>query len=188
MIETLYENEWVSLKRAVDPAKGIKGYVFSHEKRCNGEIIAILPYRYSEDAEDGVQFLLRKEVTPCWSMKQEISSLTGGMEPQLLHSALATKELWEEAGYAIHVDKLVSLGTCRGTKSCDTVYHLFTVDLSEVKRTGKGEGDGSELEKKAHCYWTDNIDEAVDPMVYVMYHRMLEIDKAKKEKEEEQCS
>jgi len=58
MLKTLCENDWVSLL-------DLNGYVYSHETRCNGVIVAILPYRRTEKGR--LQFLLRREITPCWS-------------------------------------------------------------------------------------------------------------------------
>ena len=101
----------------------------------------------------------------------------------------------EESGYEIKVNDLISLGTCFGTKSTDTIYHLFSVDLTGkvqlgtqkdindmkdelmnnvTKNTNKiyGKGDGSKLEEKAYCFWTDKIDDAVDPLVFILYYRL----------------
>lgn len=137
-VETLKDNEWLSLKKMVDPENGVNGYVFSHETRCNDHIVSILPYRL---VGDKMEFCLRKEVTPCWSMKQHISSITGGVED---NDPLTTAihEIDEEAGYKVSPNELVSLGTCFGTKSCDTIYHLYTVNLTNKER-GIASGDGS---------------------------------------------
>ena len=144
-------------------------YVFSHEIRCKGRIIAILPYR---KANGKTQYLLRIEPNPAWGYHDKhISSITGGLEKSDTQTALL--EIKEEAGYSVHEDDLIDLGICRGTKSTDTVFRLFSVDLSG-KTCKKATGDGSELEKLAYCYWGDEteINKAVDPLIYVMFVRL----------------
>ena len=44
-ITTLKANSWLSLMEIKDPDKGINGYVYSHETRCQGQIVLVLPYR-----------------------------------------------------------------------------------------------------------------------------------------------
>jgi len=166
-IETLCENPWLELKKVVDPENGVNGYVFSHEKRCDGKIISVLPYRI---ADGGIQYLLRQEVTPCWGMESVVSSITGGYEGgDILDDVV--KEMKEEAGYTITKDEVIQLGTCFGAKSSDTVYSLYSVDLTG-KDQGQAKGDGSELEAKAHCFWAPDISKARDPFVYVSFFRI----------------
>ena len=50
-IVTLCDNKLVSLMKIVYPEKGINGYVYSHETRCDGNIISIVPYRFIYDSE-----------------------------------------------------------------------------------------------------------------------------------------
>ena len=166
---TLFSNDWVELKEIKNPSEGINGYVYLHESRCDGKIIVLFPFR---SKPNGMEYLLRKEVTPCWSMKQIISSITGGYEKSKGIKGTAVMELEEEAGYEITEDDLIGLGTCRGTKSCDTVYHLFAVDLTGKEKTTDAKGDGSELEAKAECVWLKNLDECEDPMAYVACMRL----------------
>jgi 8-oxo-dGTP pyrophosphatase MutT (NUDIX family) len=140
MIETLFSNEWLSLKSVREPDQLVYGYVFSHETRCQGKIVVVLPYRYNEAGE--VEFLVRSEVTPCWSMKPILSAVTGGYEGGSIDED-AVRELQEETGYACEIEDLVDLGTCYASKSSDTVYNMFAVNL-----TGKiaGELTGDPLE------------------------------------------
>ena len=168
-IETLYKNKWLSLINMIDVENGVHGYVYSHETRCQGKIIATLPYRKDEKGE--FEYLLRNEITPCWGMQSEISSITGGTEKGKTIKQITVEELKEEGGYEVSEDDLESLGICYGTKSCDTIYHLFTVDLT-WKRKGEAVGDGSELEKKDNCFWTSNIYESNDPILYVLWKRL----------------
>lgn len=169
----LFTNEWISLNKIVDIENGIHGYVYSREESCNGEKVAILPFRKEPDT-NYLYFLIRREVTPCWDPTTHfISTITGGVEKGDPFET-AVNELWEEAGYDIESTDLNYLGTVFGVKSTDTVYHLFTVDLTSFDQTGEADGDGSELEKKAWCEWVDPevvLDEMVDPMGYAIFAR-----------------
>lgn len=169
-ITTLFENKWLSFREMVDKNNGIHGYSFIHEIRCEGKIVSILPYRKNGGK---VEYLFRSEFTPCWSLTEsKISSITGGCDHGTpLESALI--ELKEEAGYSKKAEDMVFLGNCHGTKSADTVYFLYTVDLTNDKM-GEATGDGSELETKSHCYWTnaDEIVKADDPLLPTSFVRI----------------
>ncbi len=170
-VKTLHENKWVSLQSVSNEDEWGPGeYVYSHETRCKGEIIAVLPYRFEPDGS--ISFLLRSEVTPCWGVNPCISAITGGVEEGLTPAETTMLELDEEAGLIVTADGLTPLGACRGTKSSDTVYHLFACDVTG-KRRGEAKGDGSYLEKVAHCFWSKNVHDAVDPMVYALVYRLM---------------
>jgi len=170
---TLFSTDWVELKQVVCPARNVKGYDYLHESRCNGKIVVLLPFRRTKSK---TEYLLRKEVTPCWSMQQVISSITGGYEKSKGIKGTAVMELEEEAGYEVKEKDLIPLGTCRGTKSSDTTYHLFGIDLTGIDKTTGAEGDGSELEKQATCEWMSNLNKCEDPMAYVAYTRLREME------------
>lgn len=168
-IETLYSDEWLSLKKMVYPEKGINGYTFSHETRCNGKIIAVLPFKIEHSC---YYYCLRQEVTPCWhETKQMLSSITGGYEKDKGIKGTVVDEVKEEAGYYIKENELIDLGTCQGTKSCDTIYHLFAVDVTSKKQM-KAKGDGSTLESKAECVWMMDLAGCVDPLAYILEYRL----------------
>jgi hypothetical protein len=169
-IETLCDNEWLSLKNIVYPERDINGYVFSHEKRCQGKIIVILPFKVEERGM--IMYLLRSEVTPCWHIEKPItSSITGGFEKEKGLKKTVIMELKEEGGYTVKEEELIELGVCRGTKSCDTVYHLFSVNLT-TKKQREAKGDGSVLEAKAKCFWSLDLEGCEDPLAYVCYYRL----------------
>lgn len=167
----LWNNEWLQL-RILEHAPLVKGYVYSHEKRCDGQIVAILPYRFIDNE---FHLLFRLEDTPCWS-KQNFPdvcpcSFTGGVDPGMNPLDTAVKELAEESGYVIDPANMFSLGTCKGTKSTDSTYHLFTCDLANYKSTQELHIE-SEHEKMSGYQWV-NIDDAYnnldlyfkDPMI-----------------------
>lgn len=165
--ETLYENKWISLKKIVSDEH--HDYIFSHETSCNGKKVAILPFK---EENDHIWYLVRDEVTPCWrGDKKVISSITGGVDEDDIRDVVI-KEMQEEAGYSIQRKDLMYLGQCFGTKSCDTVYHLYAVNLTGKLKTIVTTNDP--LEAKAGCRWTMNaVEQAEDPLVYVLFIKLL---------------
>mgnify|MGYP001589623475 CR=1 FL=1 len=168
--EVLHANEWVSLHVVRDLARGVGGYVYSHETRCAGRIVALLPYKRLGDGT--LRYLLKSEMTPCWSFDQTLSSITGGYEGGAIEDD-AVREMLEETGYEITVDELISLGTSYASKSSDTVYSLFSVDLTGRPR-GEALGDGSRVEAESLAVWCTGADlvDVQDPQVAVMFTRL----------------
>lgn len=168
-IETLHDNEWLSLRVVREPDRGVNGYVFSHESRCQGRIVAVLPYR---DTPDGREYLVKSETTPCWSMDQELSAITGGYEGDDIAED-AVREMAEETGYVITRELLIPLGESYASKSSDTVYSLFSVDLTG-RVAGEAVGDGSRLEAESPAVWLSASDLTTirDPQVSVMLLRL----------------
>lgn len=170
--EVLHHNEWVSLMKVSNPAAGVSGYVYSHETRCQGRIVAVLPFRVIRGKRRAwAEFLLKSEVTPCWGMEQVVSAITGGYEGGDIEDD-AVREMLEETGYAITRDELIPLGTCFASKSADTVYSLFAVDLTG-REAGEAIGDGSRLESESRAVWLEGSDLLAirDPQVSVMFLR-----------------
>jgi 8-oxo-dGTP pyrophosphatase MutT (NUDIX family) len=163
----LYKGKWLSLYE-------IDGYVCSNETRCNGRIVAVLPYRkVTVDGNTTIHFLLRKEVTPPWcavsDRKEMVNSITGGIES---HDPMddAIREVKEEAGYDIPKEKMIYLGESFGAKSSDTVYKYFTCDVTGLTNT-EPKGDGSKLESVEKCEWFSKIDKADDVLVYALWYK-----------------
>lgn len=168
--ELLYETPWLTLRMVREPDLGINGYVYSHEARCGGRIVALLPFKVSDDGY--LRYLVRSEVTPCWSLQQRRSAITGQHEPGDIEDD-AIRELFEEAGFTVGRDDLIPLGESRASKSSDTVYSLFSVDLTGQKSV-KPLGDGSRLEAEGSTFWmtADELLAVEDPQVSVMYLRL----------------
>ena len=174
MTKTLFRTKWLSLKRIKTSEYE---YIYSHETRCNGKIIAILPYQITPQ---GIQFLVRNEITPAWGKKLKIRcAITGGVKYLKSQSAYtqaeltAIDELKEETGYTINKEELINLSTSCGTKSTDTIYYLYSVNLSN-KLPGEITTNDP-LEKLATNQWiTENIIKYIlDPLVSLMYIRLL---------------
>lgn len=167
--ETLHENEWLSLRVVRKPAAGVNGYVYSHETRCKGRIVAILPYR---DTPEGREYLLKSEMTPCWGFDQVLSAITGGWEGGGIEDD-AVRELLEETGYDVKPGFLIPLGQSYASKSADTVYDLFSVNLTG-REQGEALGDGTRVEAESAAVWAGaaTLTAVMDPQVHVMYLRL----------------
>jgi hypothetical protein len=169
VIAVLHANEWLSLYVMRKPEAGVNGYVFSHESSCQGRKMAILPYR---EQASGREYLIKSEVTPCWGLAPVRSALTGGYDGGDIAED-AVRELWEEGGYQVPSDELIYLGQAYASKSADTVYDLYSVDLTG--HVGhEPPGDGSRLESEAEALWVDaeEIARIMDPHVSVMFVRL----------------
>jgi 8-oxo-dGTP pyrophosphatase MutT (NUDIX family) len=140
----LYDNKWLQLKE-------IDGYVYSHEIRCNGIIVMVLPYRRTGS---NFEFLVRAEITPCWSKKPTLSAMTGGAESPEGPAEDVVRELYEEAGYRVKADQLKFLGMVRASKSADTYYHLFTIDVTGMT-PDQATGDGSKNDLAPSVWLTE---------------------------------
>lgn len=167
MDKILYKNKWLSLHE-----KDFNGYpyIYSHETRCNGHIIAVLPYRLKQNGD--YEFLMISEVTPCWSEQPISGCITGGWENGKKLKEVTVKELFEEAGYKVTVDDIISLGTCRGTKSNDTIFHLYTVDLTD-KDPHKANGNNEFGDYTRTNAWYESVLTSEDPITYTVYVKLL---------------
>lgn len=170
IVNELYTTPWISLRLVQQPDAGVNGYVYSHETRCKGRIVAVLPYRHT--AARGNEYLLRSEITPCWSMKPLLSAITGGWEGGDIRDD-AVRELLEETGYTAMPDEMTALGESYASKSSDTTYSLFTVDLTG-REPGELTGDGSPLDAYASAVWVKGPDlaDVMDPQVSVLFLRL----------------
>lgn len=127
------------------------GYFFVREVRCNGVIVCLLPFRVTPDQ---LEFLARVELCPAHGPELERCSITGGVAPGQSIKETALQELWEEAGYRVEADALMSLGSLRPSKSADTIVHLFAVEVSGQAQSPPP-GDGTRFEATASVEWVN---------------------------------
>ena len=163
---TFVSTEWLSLK--YKQLEDGRRYFYSHETRCNGLIVAILPYRATQY---GFEVLLRYENTPCWREGPHICSITGGIEAGDTAQETVIKELKEETGYDLTglEHRIYALNSIKGTKSSDTDYYLFAVNLTNLE---PGEANPEPGEESETQRWHKYIPyETADPLVYAIYHR-----------------
>lgn len=145
----IQSTNWVSLKHLHYSEENIN-YVYSHECRCNGKIVAFIPYRIVDGV---IEVLIRNEATPCWNGRFLVpSSFTGGVDPGSTIFDTVVKELKEESGFVVRKEECSYLGQTFGSKSSDTIYYLFAIDLTGKDKTEELVSE-NDFEKTAHCEW-----------------------------------
>lgn len=91
-------------------------YVFMHENRCNGNIVAVLPYRI---VDNKIDVLVRYENNPAWTNKRDeflLTMITGGVENDISETVMT--ELREEGGYVIdEIERFEQIGSFRNSKA-----------------------------------------------------------------------
>lgn len=161
----IFGNKWLQIRNAVWSERGVEGYFFSHEASCDGEKVAVMPFRRGVS---GTEYMVRNEVTPCWGWESQFSSLTGGVEKGN-PVATAVMEIKEEAGYDVDPGELIDLGTCWGTKSTDTTYYLYGADVTGLEQ-GEAAGDGSTLDAEGTvAFKSYPVAVSKDPIVAKLY-------------------
>jgi len=146
------------------------GYIFLHESRAAGQIVALLPYR---DSGSEREYLARLEVCPAHSPQLERCCITGGVNPNSTPPAAAVQEMYEEAGYRITQDALIPLGTVRPIKSADTTVHLYAIDVTGMIAV-TAPGDGSKFEVGSSTEWVEYAAavEQKDPLLIAALARL----------------
>lgn len=191
MIETLYDNEWVSVRRLVLPNFDIEGYVYAHESRCAGRIATIMPFRVIEDklcqhvthaADDcqqnngqdepdaHIEFLMHDELIPCWHTTQPcLCTISGYFDADIDDvgcRSTTVRTLLRVAGYRVNASDLIDLGYSFTSRSADTIHFIYAMDLTDVEPTTTGDST---------CRWV-NYDELVvssDSQSHVAWTRLL---------------
>lgn len=165
--ELLFGDEWIQLRKANGR------YTFSHEVRCDGKIVVVLPFEKEPNSE--LHVLARVEETPCWEGDKPLAcSLTGGIDAGETPEEAAIKELREEIGFVVTEKDLISLGTMYATKSTDTVYYIFAVQIT--KETEKVDP----TDKNSLGVWMNlkDLSKTVDPFLLAgslrLQHKLME--------------
>ena len=162
MEQTLYANDFLSLKKRGN-------YIYSHESRSDGKLVAVLVYDSSRP--DAV--LGRYEICPAHDdPSPQLCAITGGVENGKTPIESAIRELREEAGYCADEMDLDPLGEVRPSKSADTQTYLYAFDANG-KVQHEITGDGSEYERGSYCEWVSKK-QAIwckDPLMAVMITR-----------------
>ena len=183
-LETLWKNKWISIRKRPD------GYTYLHEDRCNGMLVAVLPFKF---VKDNMCYLARFEVIPPHLLPEQTleegsknpapSCITGGVDiPDPLDlSREVLRELEEEAGYIVDKSKLIELGSIKQSKIADTIIYLFAVNVTGMEKV-KPPGDGSKLEKIAKCKWVTEplVIWGSDPIMPVIILRLKDVVNSKR--------
>jgi len=138
--EPVGTNKWVSLRQKIMKL-GDKEfrYIYSHEDRCDGRIVVILPSRRTKDG--GKEYLFTREHNSLFGYNY--TAMTGGVDAKTTDikkiREQAIKELQEETGI---MSGLKFVKEFTSIKSSDNKYFLFTEDVG-IEKPMSVEGDGS---------------------------------------------
>jgi len=167
----VYSDKFLAIIQRVTDLNIDNPYTFLFEKRSNGKLVVILPYRRNEN--DELEFLIRKESVLVWNPEMMYTeSITGGVEEDDPHKT-AVMELEEEGGYIVPFDDFVFLGRTRIAKHANTFVYMYTVDLTNYKRMSDY-GDGSKSEKMSFSYWSSDITGVESTILYKILYVMFE--------------
>ena len=151
-------------------------YWFLHEDRCDGHVVAVVPFRQVDGEDLDYEYLLLPQVTQCWTLENPVySSFTGGVDAGEDPVTAAVREFGEESGYQASIEKFIPLGTCYASKSSSTLYHLFSVDLTNKEPAYAF--DQAEVDEgiTRPPEWLPVPTVAEDAIVYVIAWRLMQM-------------
>lgn len=99
-------------------------YVYASQ--LGGMMALLLPYRKKMGTP---QYMLRRELVPCWDNHMDICGIAVIGEQNDLESLLIDT-LKKESGYQISARELKCLGVCATDRYSDTTCFLYAVDLT----------------------------------------------------------
>ena len=168
----VYSDDFLSIYQRYTNLNPDNPYTFLFEKRSNGKLVVILPFRRNENGE--LEFLIRKETVIVWNPNEKYTvSITGGVEDDDPHKT-AVMELAEEGGYITKFENFIYLGYTKIAKHANTNVFMYAIDLTNMKRT-TAYSDGSDMEKIAFSYWSDNIGDVESTILYKILYRLFEM-------------
>lgn len=145
------------LKEASTP----KGpYVYASQ--LGGMMAVLLPYRKRMGS---AQYLLRRELIPCWDSHMDICGI-GVIGEQGALEGLLIETLKAESGYQITPNELKCLGVCAADRYTDTTCFLYAVDLT---RRGVAEEKLEVAEEMTFWGTAEDVLESVDSQLITCY-------------------
>lgn len=162
----IFNNPAISIMEA---DKHGKPYIYSHDTYSSGRRVLILPYRKHLG---GHEFLLRRELIPCWDQAADTCAVSTRVKDDNVEETII-KELMDLTGYDIAPSELMHLGLCMGSKTSDTVYELYTVDLSDRA----SEELPYHIVEGEHSFWgkDDDILKSIDAQLITCYTRLMHL-------------
>ncbi len=157
MSNAMKERSALVLKEAVTP-KGSYAYA----SQTGGMMAVLLPYRKKMGA---AQYLLRRELIPCWDSHMDICGIAVLGEQSELEKLLV-EAIKQESGYQVSVGELKCMGVCATDRFTDTTCFLYAVDLTRHS----GAEEKLEVEEEM-TFWgtTEDVLESVDSQLIACY-------------------
>lgn len=158
----LYQDEIVSVRESI---KNNEKYTYTHEEISHGKRVVILPFRKKMG---GRQFLLRREFIPCWDSHTDVCAISSKVQDDDPEKTII-EQLLKSTGYEIKSSELIRLGVVSASKSSDTTYYLYGLDLS------KHDKEEEKLEvKEDMSFWgtDDDIMDSIDAQLVACYGKL----------------
>lgn len=133
-------------------------YVYVHYPDCEGKSVVVLPFK-KEKGE--TKYLGVSEICLPHSEKPQTYMVGGGINPKETKENAAIRELKEETGYTADEKELIYLGESYLSKACDTIMHLFAIEITDDVKKEKAKGDGTKGEIGIESVWMTE-DELID--------------------------
>jgi len=179
-MKVLYKNRWVEVHELshVMPDGSVNPY--TSVKDGTGASVAVMPFRYVKRSlrDPVIEVLLRREIVPPWLVdsgdpeERILSSLTGMMDHEGENPVdTAVREVYEESGYRVTSDDMLSLGTVHLSKVLESRTHLFAVDVTDLI-PDEAPGDGAGFEEWAESVWCLDMNASPDALALALRYRL----------------
>ncbi len=149
-VKPLYTNYWLSLYQTP------KGFVYAQRKGINST--ASLCFRLNKKGQ--YEFLIRYQPLPVihqYSNKKENTlypcCITGSIEQNESPLQNCLKEVFEESGYKIKQNNIKHVISASASTQMNEIVFHYLVDLTNVKKQGKEQNDGSYFESVSKNKW-----------------------------------
>lgn len=145
------QSKWIGMRRIFH--EDLPPYDYVYLKKSEGQAVTLLPWRFVNNDDAEVEFLVRKDMVPAWGCeKMVITSITGMIEEDEYPWDAASRELKEETGYEVNPNDLNCVGILRLSKITNTKQFTYTVNLNGYEQ-GEVIGDGTGWEESGSCEW-----------------------------------
>lgn len=148
IIKQITTNKFLNIKEVYDSEKHCKGYQFA-ERRGQGSV-AFICY----DKTTG-KFLLNKEYTPPTD-EFLVRAFGGSLDKDKPLIDIVREEVKEEVGYEVSNDMIRYLGSLFVSTQMNQYCHLFLVDITSAKQTGRE--PENKIEAMAETLWKDDFE------------------------------
>lgn len=170
----LFRNKWMRVREIQHKLPDGTTEPYTTTTLGSGKSIAVLPYRRL--GQGNAEILLRNEITPPWLVDSDdpeervLSALTGMVDGDEDPLTAALRELYEEAGYQVDEEDVISLGYVRTSKASEDVCFLYAVDVTGLE-PDTPPLDGGPFEPYAESVWVLTLRHTNDALVLALWQR-----------------
>jgi len=150
-------------------------YVYIHYPDCEGKSVVILPFKKSGET---LEYMGVSEIRLPHSNDPQTYMVGGGIHKGESKESAAVRELKEETGLITQESELIYLGESYLSKACDTIMHLFAIEVTSNTIKTNPKGDGTQREKGIESVWMteDEIIDNKNPLFSLALLRLKKFD------------